>query len=93
MLVTIAVANTAVFEHRKSQVRSYSRGVHAIFDTASSIMPDVEEWESIDFLSVVGSLNYGHNDPNPRSVLTEYMLRDGISHCCASTEQQRIAPL
>jgi diaminobutyrate-2-oxoglutarate transaminase len=93
MFVTIAVANTALFEHRKSQVRSDRRSVEAIFDAESSIMPDVERWESIDFLSVVGSLNYRQNYPNLRSALTEYLLRNGISHCCASTEQQRSAPL
>jgi diaminobutyrate-2-oxoglutarate transaminase len=91
--VTIAVANTAVFEPRKSQVRSYCRSVDAIFDTASSILPGVEGLESIDFLSVVGSLNNGHKDPNLGSALTEYLLRDGISDRCASTEQQRSAPL
>ena len=92
MFVTIAVASTAVFEHRKSQVRSDCRSVDAIFHTASSSMPDVEGRESIDFLSVVGSLNNGQNDPNLRSALTEYLLRDGVSHCCATTEQQPSAP-
>jgi diaminobutyrate-2-oxoglutarate transaminase len=93
MFVTIDVANTAVFEHRKAQVRSYCRNGDAIFDTASSIVRDGEGRESIDFLSAAGSLNYRHNDPNLRSALTEYLLRVGISHCCASTQQQRSAPL
>jgi diaminobutyrate-2-oxoglutarate transaminase len=93
MFVTIDVANTAVFEHRKSQTHSYWRSVEAISDNASSSMRDVERWESLDFLSVTGALNYGHNDPNLRSALTEYLLRDHISHCSASTEQQRSAPL
>jgi 4-aminobutyrate aminotransferase-like enzyme len=93
MFLTIDVANTAVFEHRKSQIHSYCRSVEAISDTASNSMREVEGWESLDFLSVTGALNYGYNDPNLRSALTEYLLRDHISHCCASTEQQRSAPL
>jgi 4-aminobutyrate aminotransferase-like enzyme len=93
MFVTIDVANTAVFEHRRSQIHSNCRSVEAISDTASSSMRDVEGWESLDFLSVAGELNYGHNDPNLRSALTEYLLRDHTSHCCASTEQQRSVPL
>ena len=36
MSMTIDVANTAVFEHRKSQVRSYCRSIDAIFDTRVS---------------------------------------------------------
>ena len=73
--------NAAVFERRESRVRSYSRSVDAIFDTASgSIMRDVEGREYIDFLSGAGSLNYGHNDPDMRAALIDYLMRDGISH-------------
>jgi 4-aminobutyrate aminotransferase-like enzyme len=75
------VTNAAVFERRESHVRSYSRTVDAIFDTASgSIMRDVEGREYIDFLSGAGSLNYGHNDPDMRAALIDYLMRDGITH-------------
>lgn len=37
--------------------------------------------------------NYRHNDPNLRSALTEYLIRDGIAHGCVSAEQQRTALL
>jgi len=78
---TIDVTNAAVFERRESHVRSYSRTVDAIFDTASgSIMRDVEGREYIDFLSGAGSLNYGHNDPDMRAALIDYLMRDGITH-------------
>jgi hypothetical protein len=38
------------------------------------------------------SLNCGHNDPNLQPALTEYLMRDGLTHGCASTEQRRSAP-
>jgi 4-aminobutyrate aminotransferase-like enzyme len=93
MFMTIGVANTAVFEHRKSQVRGYCRSIDAIFDTASgSLMRDVDGRQKTDFLSSAGSLNCGHNDPNLQPALTEYLMRDGLTHGCASTERQRSAP-
>ena len=64
----------------------------AILDTAfGSIMRDVYGREYIDFLSSAGLLNYGHNDPNLRSALTEYLMRDCTTHVFAGTEQQRTA--
>jgi len=82
--VTIQVTNAAVFERRESQVRSYCRSVDAIFGTASGrIMRDVCRREYIDYLSGTGSLNYGHNDPDMRAALIDYLMRDGITHGCA----------
>jgi 4-aminobutyrate aminotransferase-like enzyme len=87
MSTTIDVANTEVFARRESQVRSYCRSVDAIFDTASGgIMPDLDGREYIDFLSGTGSLNYGHNNPDKRAALIDYLMRDGITHGFASTE-------
>jgi diaminobutyrate-2-oxoglutarate transaminase len=81
MSTTIDVTKTWVFEHRESHVRSYCRIVNAIFDTASgSIMRDIDGREYIDFLSGAGSLNYGHNDPDMRAALIDYLMRDGITH-------------
>jgi hypothetical protein len=79
--VTIQVTNAAVFERRESQVRSYCRSVDAIFGTASGrIMRDVGRREYIDYLSGTGSLNYGHNDPDMRAALIDYLTRGGITH-------------
>jgi 4-aminobutyrate aminotransferase-like enzyme len=86
------LTNAAVFERRESHVRSPCQSVDAILDTAfGSIMRDVDGRGHIDFLSSAGLLNYGHNDPNLRSALTEYLMRDGMTHGCAGTEQQRTA--
>jgi 4-aminobutyrate aminotransferase-like enzyme len=87
MSTTIDVTNTAVFARRESQARSYCRSVDAIFDTASGgIMRDLHGREYIDFLSGTGSLNYGHNKPDKRAALIDYLMRDGITHGCAGTE-------
>jgi diaminobutyrate-2-oxoglutarate transaminase len=81
MSTTIEETKTWVFERRESHVRSYCRIVNAIFDTAyGSIMRDIDGREYIDFLSGAGSLNYGHNDPDMRTALIEYLMRDGITH-------------
>ena len=87
MSTTIDDTNTAVFECRESQVRSYCRSVDAIFDTASgSIMRDVDRRKYIDYLSGTDSLNYRHNGPDMRAALIDALMRGGITHGCASTE-------
>ena len=92
MFVTIDVAHTAVFEQPKSQVRGYCRSINAIFDTGSaSLMRAVVGRENTDLLPGAGSLNCGHRHPNLRAALTEYLMRDGMTRGCASTEQQRTA--
>ena len=84
MATTHKLTNAAVLERRESHVRSSWRSIDAILDTAfGSIMRDVDGREYIDFLASAGSLNYRHNDPNLRSALTEYLMRDGITHGCA----------
>jgi diaminobutyrate-2-oxoglutarate transaminase len=52
-----------------------------MFDTASgSVMRTRDGREYIDFLAGAGSLNYGHNDPDLKRALIEYVSRDGIAH-------------
>ena len=71
---------TSVFERRESAVRSYSRVLPGLFDTASgSILRDVRGREYIDFLAGAGSMNYGHNDPDMRGALVAHLSRNGIT--------------
>jgi 4-aminobutyrate aminotransferase-like enzyme len=94
MSTTMEVTNAVVFERREPPAGSHCRSVAATFDTASgSILRDVDGRKYIDFLSGAGSLTYGHNDPDIRAAFIEYMMRDSITHGCASTEQQRTALL
>ncbi|MEH3154215.1 MAG: diaminobutyrate--2-oxoglutarate transaminase [Gordonia paraffinivorans] len=70
-----------IFADRESEVRSYSRGWPAVFDTASgSWLTDREGTRYLDFFAGAGALNYGHNHPVLKEALLEYMSRDGITH-------------
>jgi diaminobutyrate-2-oxoglutarate transaminase len=71
----------AVFERRESEVRTYSRIIDCVFDTAQgSVIRDVQGRAFIDFLAGAGSLNYGHNDPDLREALIAHLRRDGLTH-------------
>jgi 4-aminobutyrate aminotransferase-like enzyme len=95
--MTIELLNTAVFERRKSSVRSYCLSVDPYLASDSDIArgstrPDVDGGEYIDFPSATDSLDNGNN-PNLRSALTEYLMRAGTKTARASAEQQRTALL
>jgi 4-aminobutyrate aminotransferase-like enzyme len=95
--MTIELLNTAVFERRKSSVRSYCLSVDPYLASDSDIArgsttPDVDGGEYIDFPSAADSLDNGNN-PNLRSALTEYLMRAGTKTARASAEQQRTALL
>ena len=81
MATTISTTSSDVFERRESAVRSYCRNIGTVFDSAiGSFIYDVEGREYLDFLAGAGSLNYGHNDPDLKAALIEYVERDGIAH-------------
>lgn len=70
-----------VFAARESQVRSYCRSFPHVLNTAvGSLMYDGEGNEYIDFLAGAGALNYGHNDPDMKAALIEYIAGNGITH-------------
>ena len=43
-------------------------------------MRDAEGREYIDFLAGCSSLNYGHNDPDMKAALIDYISADGVAH-------------
>jgi diaminobutyrate-2-oxoglutarate transaminase len=43
-------------------------------------MYDGDGNEYVDFLAGAGALNYGHNDPDMKAALLEYIAGDGITH-------------
>lgn len=66
-------------ETLESEVRSYSRHMPAMFSRAvNDRLWDVAGCEYIDFLAGSGSLNYGHNDPDMKAALLDYIANDGI---------------
>ena len=71
----------SIFERRESQVQSYARSFPVTFDKAQgAILTGEVGKEYIDFLAGAGSLNYGHNDPDMRDALVEYIHSGGITH-------------
>ncbi len=70
-----------IFERRESQVQSYARSFPVTFDKAEgAILNDEDGNKYIDFLAGAGSLNYGHNDPDMRDALVDYLGSGGITH-------------
>lgn len=78
---TMARPAKATFERLESSVRSYSRSFPTIFRRARNAeLIDVAGRRYIDFLSGCSSLNYGHNDPDLKQALVDYIMSDGIAH-------------
>lgn len=70
-----------IFNQLESNVRSYCRLFPTVFQTAKgAILKDKAGQNYIDFLCGVGTLNYGHNNPQIKSRLLHYLESDGIVH-------------
>ncbi|WP_280770983.1 diaminobutyrate--2-oxoglutarate transaminase [Salipaludibacillus daqingensis] len=70
-----------IIEELESCVRSYVRSFPTVFTKARGYkMWDEQGKEYVDFFSGAGALNYGHNEPNMKKKLVEYILDDGITH-------------
>ncbi len=68
-------------EALESNVRTYSRSFPAVFNKArGSIMFTEAGRKVIDFLSGAGALNYGHNNPEIKAAISEYLESDGVVH-------------
>ena len=66
-----------VFEECESGVRSYCRKYPTVFDHAKNAeMFSVEGKRYVDFLAVAGSMNFGHNNPEIKKAIMDY-LGDG----------------
>ncbi|MGV8833976.1 MAG: diaminobutyrate--2-oxoglutarate transaminase [Devosia sp.] len=71
----------ATFERVESRVRSYSRSFPKMFDKAvGATIYDTNGKAYTDFLAGCSTLNYGHNDPDLKAALIEYVSADGIAH-------------
>ncbi len=68
-----------VFENIESQVRSYCRKYPVVFDRAlNAELFSVDGERYIDFLAVAGSMNYGHNNPEIKAKILEYLSEDRV---------------
>ena len=71
----------SMFTQHESEVRSYCRSWPTVFTRASgSWLTDQSGREYLDFFAGAGSLNYGHNNPELKRELLEYIADDGITH-------------
>ena len=70
-----------IFKRRESDARSYCRGFDTVFTSAKNAeMTDAQGRTYIDFLAGCSSLNYGHNDPDMKTALIDYIMDDGVAH-------------
>lgn len=68
-----------IFEKKESQVRSYCRKYPVEFKKAKNAeLFSVDGGRYIDFLAVAGSMNYGHNNPEIKSAIMNYLADDNI---------------
>ncbi len=73
--------DTQVFDRVESQVRSYSRSFPRLFSKAiGSTIYGSDGRSYTDFLAGCSTLNYGHNDPDMKRALVDYVGADGIAH-------------
>lgn len=71
----------SIFERRESQVRSYCHSFPTKFVRAQGAsLFDEDGEEYIDFLAGCSSLNYGHNHPDLKAALLDYIAADGVTH-------------
>ena len=70
-----------VIEAHESQVRYYSRQFPTVFAEArGATIWDESGHRYVDFFAGAGALNYGHNPPELKERLIDYLRDDGISH-------------
>lgn len=68
-------------ERYESEVRSYVRSFPTVFEKAKgSYLYDVDGKAYLDFFAGASVLNYGHNHPELKKALIEYLAGDNITH-------------
>ena len=73
--------DTSVFESYESEVRSYCRHFPTVFTKAKGAnFYDEDGNKYIDFFCGAGAVNYGHNNPEIKQKLIEYLTSDGVMH-------------
>jgi diaminobutyrate-2-oxoglutarate transaminase len=71
----------ATIEHNESEVRSYVRGFPTVFDKAQgSYMYNTDGQAYLDFFAGASVMNYGHNNPDLKQALVDYISSDRVTH-------------
>ena len=72
---------TRIFEEKESEVRSYCRSFPVEFSHAKNgELITVEGEHYIDFFAGAGAINYGHNNPEIKKAILDYLSEDRIIH-------------
>ncbi len=70
-----------IFQETESNVMVYARSFPVTFTKASGdFLYDQDGNRYLDFLAGAGSLNYGHNNPELKGPLLNYISEDGVTH-------------
>lgn len=70
-----------VFDQWESEVRGYCRAYPTVFKTASNARQTDEAGKSyIDFFAGAGVLNFGHNNPQMKKAIINFIEADGVTH-------------
>ena len=70
-----------IFDELESEVRGYCRDYPCIFTRSqNATITDTDGNEYIDFLGGAGTLNYGHNNPEIKKTVIDYLTDDGVLH-------------
>ncbi|MGD8689769.1 MAG: aminotransferase class III-fold pyridoxal phosphate-dependent enzyme, partial [Gammaproteobacteria bacterium] len=70
-----------IFDKYESEVRGYCRSFPVVFDKAEgSYLIDEDGNRYLDFFAGAGVLNYGHNRPELKEKLLEYLSGNGVVH-------------
>lgn len=79
-----------VIDRLESEVRSYCRMFPTTFTRAKGhILYDDQQREYIDFFAGAGALNYGHNPPEIKARLLDYLASDGVTHSLDMTTEAK----
>jgi len=71
----------SIFDKLESEVRGYCRDYPIVFARATgSTLIDESGEEYLDFLGGAGTLNYGHNNPEIKRAVIDYLEDDGVLH-------------
>ena len=73
--------SNSIFEELESNVRSYSRTFPISFSHAKKdLLMDVDGNKYIDFFAGAGAINFGHNNPDIKKAILDYLAEDHIIH-------------
>ena len=85
------MSTTAFGERMESNVRYYSRQFPVVFRSGEgSFLVDEQNRRYLDFFCGAGALNYGHNHPQLKRAVLDYIERNGVMHSLDMQTEARL---